>query len=75
MNEEKQVALRLPASFIDRAEAIIPHLSQDPAAYLFRVSRAAVLRMAVQKGLQAMENEYDIAQDLGEDEEEAGERG
>lgn len=64
---EKQISMRLPESFLDRAEAIVPHLSKDPNAMLFRVSRAYVLRHALRLGLQAMENEYGIAVELEEE--------
>jgi hypothetical protein len=55
---EQQVALRLPAEWLKRAAALVPKMTSDGTMQAWRVSRSAVLRVALQKGLEALEREY-----------------
>lgn len=50
------ITLRLPKSFVDRADGLIAQLAEDEEALLLgRVSRSIVLRLAVLRGLEALE--------------------
>jgi len=50
------ITLRLPKSFVDRADSLIAQLAEDEEALLLgRVSRSIVLRLAVLRGLEALE--------------------
>jgi len=56
MSESTIVTLRLPQSMVDRADALIPRLKEeDQMLMVGRVSRSIVLRLAVLKGLEALE--------------------
>jgi hypothetical protein len=56
MSNEDQVTIRLPKGFLERAERVAKKLAADPAhSTPFRVSRAAVLRMALLRGVEALE--------------------
>ncbi len=54
--QEVPTSIRLPASFLERAEALVPKLNKlaDYEA-LGRVTRHKVLRLAVARGLEAIE--------------------
>jgi predicted DNA-binding protein len=56
MNEE-QIAIRLPSDALKRAEALAEKLAKTPALAAVRVSRSAVLRMAILRGLDELETE------------------
>lgn len=56
MAESTIVTLRLPKSLVERADALIPQLREDDQMVVVgRVSRSIVLRLAVLKGLTALE--------------------
>jgi hypothetical protein len=56
MSDTTIITLRLPKSFVERADALIAQLAQDEEALLLgRVSRSIVLRLAVLRGLEALE--------------------
>lgn len=56
MSNEKQVTIRLPTALLDRAENLARKLAADPAhSTAFRVTRAAALRMALHRGIEALE--------------------
>ncbi|MCB9797102.1 MAG: hypothetical protein H6741_30825 [Alphaproteobacteria bacterium] len=64
MPSKVQIAIRLPSELIDRADALIPSLEQDSEFYTWgRVSRAAVIRLAVLRGLEVLEQEHAAAED------------
>jgi hypothetical protein len=48
-------ALRLPGEFLARADKLCGKISKDP---MMRVTRSAVLKMAIGRGLEALEREY-----------------
>ena len=52
---EAQTALRLPGEFLTRADKLCAKISRDP---MMRVTRSAVLKMAIGRGLDALEAEY-----------------
>ncbi len=51
-----QTALRLPGEFLVRADRLCARISKEP---LMRVTRSAVLKMAIGRGLDALEAEYE----------------
>ena len=56
MSDTTILTLRLPKSFVDRADALIDRLAEDEEALLLgRVSRSIVLRLAVLRGLEVLE--------------------
>jgi len=52
---DAQTALRLPGDFLTRADKLCSKISRDP---MMRVTRSAVLKMAIGRGLDALEQEY-----------------
>ncbi|MCB9797280.1 MAG: hypothetical protein H6741_31715 [Alphaproteobacteria bacterium] len=61
MPPQTQIAIRLPAELIERADALIPTLEGDRELRTWgRVSRAAVIRLAVLRGLEALEREHGV---------------
>ena len=58
MSDTTIITLRLPKSFVDRADSLIAQLAEDEEALLLgRVSRSIVLRLAVLRGLEALESQ------------------
>ena len=58
MSDNLITTLRLPQSLIDRADALIDRLAEDEEALLLgRVSRSIVLRLAVLRGLEHLEQQ------------------
>jgi hypothetical protein len=58
MSDTTIITLRLPRSFVDRADTLIAQLAEDEEALLLgRVSRSIVLRLAVLRGLEALEGQ------------------
>ena len=56
MAETTIITLRLPQSLVDRADKLIEQLARDEEALLLgRVSRSIVLRLAVLRGIEALE--------------------
>ena len=56
MSETTIITVRLPQSFVDRADALIANLAKEEESLLLgRVSRSIVLRLAVLRGLEALE--------------------
>jgi len=53
--EKQGLNLRLPAADLARADALVDLVGNDPATQWGRVTRAAVLRMAVAEGLAVLE--------------------
>ena len=53
-----QVAIRVEADLLARAAALAERMAQTPDLRAFRVSRASVLRLAMIRGLDALEKDY-----------------
>ena len=54
-----QILFRLPADLLDRVDALVPRLRGNAELRAWgRVSRAAVLRLLILKGLEVLEAEY-----------------
>ncbi len=52
-------SLRLPPELLSRADVLLPLIAQDAELRTFgRVSRSSVLRLAVLRGLEALETQY-----------------
>lgn len=61
MTNEIQISMRLPKDLLDRAKALVPVLAVDPAHAVWRISQAAVLRLALAEGLAVLETRYPVA--------------
>lgn len=55
---EVQMSLRLPEDLVKRLERMEARMAKDPELAPFRVSRQSVLRMALMRGLDALEDEH-----------------
>ncbi len=59
MSSKAQTALRIEVQMLKRAELLVPQLSKDPLMRAIgQVSRSSVLRVALSKGLAALEREH-----------------
>jgi len=59
MTNEEQVSIRLPAGFLERVGKLARRLAKDPThSTPFRVTRAAALRMALLRGVEALEADF-----------------
>jgi hypothetical protein len=59
MNSKAQTALRIEVQMLKRADLLVPHLAKDPLMRAIgQVSRSSVLRVALAKGLIALEREH-----------------
>ena len=58
MHHDKQVVVRMPAGLADRLDRLVPQLAADPhLAAAGRVTRSMVARLALMRGLQALEDD------------------
>jgi hypothetical protein len=58
-DESMSIQLRLPASLIEQADALIDVLSRDrDLSAAGRITRATVLRLAVARGLEDLARDY-----------------
>ena len=55
---ESVVSLRLANDMLKRADRLIPKLAQTDLAAAGAMSRSTVLRLAIMRGLDALEKEY-----------------
>ena len=56
---EHKLSLRVTVDMIKRADALRPRLARDPTlAALGQVSRSAVIKLAIARGLEVLEHEY-----------------
>jgi hypothetical protein len=61
MADSSIVTLRLPKSLLQRADALIPTLRSNSDIFVVgRLSRSVVLRLAVLRGLEAMEEDTPV---------------
>jgi hypothetical protein len=58
MANDEQIVLRLPAALLKRVDALAPRIAAAPAMMAFRVTRSAVLRLALERGLAELETEH-----------------
>jgi hypothetical protein len=58
MANEIQISMRLPRDLVERVEALVPLIAQDPTYSTWRVTKAAVLRLALVEGLKGLEEQY-----------------
>ena len=59
MTQKVMTPLRLPQELLDWADRLLPQVAADPKlAAVGRITRSAVLRMALVKGLESMEYTY-----------------
>jgi branched-subunit amino acid aminotransferase/4-amino-4-deoxychorismate lyase len=57
MANDVQVAIRIPQSLLGRAEALTKALRQNPDNALIGVTRTTILRLAISKGLDVLEEQ------------------
>lgn len=63
---DAQLVLRVPSNFLRRADALRPKLAQNPGLLMVgRVTRSAVMRLALARGLAELEREYSPAPGVG----------
>ena len=55
---DAEAMIRMPKEWLERAEALVPAVEKDPAHVLARVTRAYILRLAILRGLEALEAEH-----------------
>lgn len=59
MTERPLESVRLPSDLMERAEALVPLMKQDGELAAFgRVSKSAVVRLALHRGLVSLEDQY-----------------
>jgi hypothetical protein len=58
MTNEEQVSIRVPRGFLERVEKLARRLAKDPRhSTAYRVTRASTLRLALLRGVEALEAE------------------
>ena len=58
VTEETLTSLRLPKPLLDRAEALVAKLKKKPEFAVQRITRSTVIRLALMRGLDALEAEH-----------------
>lgn len=58
MSNEEQIALPLPSDLLKRADRLAAVLAELPEYQITRTTRSAVLRLALVRGLAALEGEH-----------------
>ena len=60
MAEKTLTTLRVSPELLARIDELVERLAGNPAFLAFRVSRASLLRLAVQRGIDAIDAEYQV---------------
>ncbi len=61
----RDIAVKIPVELVERADALVPVFEQVPEMRVWsRVTRTAVVRLALLRGLESLEEEF-IGQDEG----------
>lgn len=55
---EEQISIRVPKGTQERAEALVPALEPTPEFRLVRCTKSAILRFAILRGLELLEQEH-----------------
>lgn len=58
MVHDRAITLRLPDEVLQRADELVPVMGGQGDLAAARVTRSTILRLALFKGLQALEEEY-----------------
>jgi len=58
MNNEKLITVRLPADLLARVDELVPALQQVEDFSVMRLTRSAVIRLAILRGLASLEEDY-----------------
>lgn len=58
MSNDQQIPIRLPTEIVERLDALVPLLASDPKLGAWRITRSAVMRQALLRGLDLLETEY-----------------
>lgn len=59
MSNDQQIPIRLPTEIVERIDALVPLLASDPKLGAWRITRSAVMRQALLRGLEALEADYE----------------
>jgi len=55
----KDIAVKLPMELVERADALVPVFADVPEMRVWsRISRTAVIRLALLRGLESLEDEF-----------------
>jgi hypothetical protein len=61
----RDIAVKIPVELVERADALVPVFEQVPEMRVWsRVTRTAVVRLALLRGLESLEEEF-VGQDEG----------
>lgn len=63
MGNDSITTFRLPKELAERADRLVPALKETELGMAMRVTRSAVLRLAMAKGLAALEQEHGVEED------------
>jgi metal-responsive CopG/Arc/MetJ family transcriptional regulator len=58
---EGQITVRLPQDLLDRIDDLIDPVSELPEYRALRITRSVVLRLALDSGLDVLENHLEVA--------------
>lgn len=61
MAKDEQISIRLEKDVADRAEKLAQIMASRPEYKAFRMTRAAVLRMAMIEGIAALESRFSVS--------------
>ena len=56
--EPTQIALRVSSDVVERADTLVAIVSRDPRLAIGRVTRSSLLKLALLRGLESLEQEY-----------------
>jgi hypothetical protein len=56
--QDRQIALRVTAETVERAERLVPVMQKQPEWEPFRMTASSVMRVALLKGLDRLEAEF-----------------
>ena len=60
MANDQLVSLRLPSEMVRRLDAVAVEAERDPENAAWRVSRGAMIRLALIEGLKVLEQRYQV---------------
>ncbi len=60
MPNDQMLSMRIPSEWLTRVDALVDVAAKDPANAAWRVSRAALLRLAMFEGVKSLERRYGV---------------
>lgn len=58
MSNDAALSMRLPNELLERVDALVPVLQRQPEFSVWKISRPQVIRMAINVGLEHLEDRY-----------------